>query len=622
MSSGLGTQARRLRRKNRDVGESKPGAKKNRMSSKKKRLLRFQKSVPSEPEPRVAINVSDNGGTGYFTLDSDGEPLEDIDNDDCLDHSSSETEAEHAQHLLAEHLFGYVWRPQPPPEPPPVGEPVDLGAEEGSDVIVDVAGCDESSDERNLDPIPMQLGPPSPEQTPCRHLDYFDQNVTLPATRPRMMTEQYIAKSATPTKSGHGSLPRGQDKKEIDNLKHKLRVQSQRADYYRDLALRRKTENERDYALRRSLLGDELFRPSVLEPGNEELCPNEDEYSPPYQVPTPEEDARDLKKLVEATVAGNIGGTSQVHGRKIATALSALGLDGQGRQTKQTKVDLLVHGIRTLTNFAFGEKIRKGGDDEIEVADILGKALVEGEILSKRSQQHIAFEIAKSANSNVFTPVKFLESMDTLSASMNDTCVNAFADIERKNPHTDSGRGQSWIPLRWRLAAVRAICNKVVKEVFGMIHNPGGDESKHGDFVAFDYEKLFRVLVKEHGLEEKAMRCGIEFIVTGDGAEICGTNSASQTVVGFKLTDLDTKDPDTQVFMFRDAVGEDDDNAPLMYRGSQALSTCAPAAIALANESTEVLEDCFAKFFEFTRKLDDEGLEASGGEPAFARCTR
>ena len=85
--------------------------------------------------------------------------------------------------------------------------------------------------------------------------------------------------------------------------------------------------------------------------------------------------------------------------------------------------------------------------------------------------------------------------------------------------------------------------NDFVRHLFKSTHDISPEAASDGSFVQWNYESLFRFLVKEYGLQEKAEReGGVEWGVTGDGATFLGKFSASQFAVGFKPLDPDAVD--------------------------------------------------------------------------------
>ena len=75
-------------------------------------------------------------------------------------------------------------------------------------------------------------------------------------------------------------------------------------------------------------------------------------------------------------------------------------------------------------------------------------------------------------------------------------------------------------------------------------HNKDEGRAAFGDLVECDPKRLIKTLIQAHGLIDIARsEDSIEIIMTGDGAEICGTKGASQTAIGYKMIDARAMDP-------------------------------------------------------------------------------
>lgn len=71
-------------------------------------------------------------------------------------------------------------------------------------------------------------------------------------------------------------------------------------------------------------------------------------------------------------------------------------------------------------------------------------------------------------------------------------------------------------------------------------------------------------------------------------AKICGTNSSSQTCAGFKLVDVYAIDPfNSTQYTFHDSIENNEDHSRILYKGCQAIDTCA-IAIAIAVMKYEI----------------------------------
>ena len=77
----------------------------------------------------------------------------------------------------------------------------------------------------------------------------------------------------------------------------------------------------------------------------------------------------------------------------------------------------------------------------------------------------------------------------------------------------------------------------------------------------FDPERLFCSVLEEFQLKEKALYGNLICAITGDGAAVCNsTNTASQSLHGFKLIDSDAINPVTGEPLLCVFIDDDDDN--------------------------------------------------------------
>lgn len=128
--------------------------------------------------------------------------------------------------------------------------------------------------------------------------------------------------------------------------------------------------------------------------------------------------------------------------------------------------------------------------------------------------------------------------------------MSQYHHIEKEANVTKSGkRGKSLLHHRNKITDARNRANKLVSHTFDVEHDP---TSNWGDLVCVSNENEFRFMLDMFGLREKAESEGIEWALTGDGAQLTNKNKASQTLVGLKATDDDAKDPsDNNVYMKR-----------------------------------------------------------------------
>ena len=97
----------------------------------------------------------------------------------------------------------------------------------------------------------------------------------------------------------------------------------------------------------------------------------------------------------------------------------------------------------------------------------------------------------------------------------------------------------------------------------------------------------------KHQAEERG---GIELIMIGDGAEICGAKSASQTAIGFKMVcdnAMDPMNPDRRLTY--DTL---DNNGCRVYRNVQSMNNCYVTRISLCNKMKEMVDVVMRPQFE------------------------
>ncbi len=80
-------------------------------------------------------------------------------------------------------------------------------------------------------------------------------------------------------------------------------------------------------------------------------------------------------------------------------------------------------------------------------------------------------------------------------------------------------------------------------------------------------------------------------------AKICSTNSSSQTCAGFKLVDVYAIDPfNPTQYMFCDSIENNEGHRRILYKGCQAVDTCANAIAVMKYETSALVDTCIGPF--------------------------
>ena len=106
-------------------------------------------------------------------------------------------------------------------------------------------------------------------------------------------------------------------------------------------------------------------------------------------------------------------------------------------------------------------------------------------------------------------------------------------------------RGQSLLLSKSGVSWACGLMNSFMSTTINIEHNKDPVKSAFGDHILIDWEGLLYFQIGSHNFNEKAQKYGIEVCLCGDGAELTSGNRLVQTSVGFKLTDLDARHPDT-----------------------------------------------------------------------------
>ena len=202
-------------------------------------------------------------------------------------------------------------------------------------------------------------------------------------------------------------------------------------------------------------------------------------------------------------------------------------------------------------------------------ADILGEAMFNGRIFSKANVSKVAAKVAREYTSQILTSAACLKSID-IGTSLNDRGVSQMAQIEKASGKFKFKRGKSMVHHRNQITKARKIANALVKLLFNVQinHSEEVKNAKFGDFVELEFERVFRFMIETYGLRQLAVSSGIWFCITGDGAEICNTTGANNTVVGLKAIDENSVDSSGEHIFF-DLKLDDDGRQFKEYKVNQ-----------------------------------------------------
>ena len=238
-----------------------------------------------------------------------------------------------------------------------------------------------------------------------------------------------------------------------------------------------------------------------------------------------------------------------------------------------------------------------------------------GNYLEKRPQIKLRQRLP-GLSERYFLSVRLLRASDFHTGALNDTGMDHYAKIEAESGLTNAQQGSGMLHNRWKITQVQNIVNAFVKYLFQIRNDP---KKPYGDLVKLDSERAFQCFVGGLGSKEKAIREGIEWAITGNGAKIYGTKKATQIAIGFKVTDMDAIDPITGEPSCYTMEEDADGIERIFYKDSQKTNTCIPIRVCLHAETDTVVRDCFGPQIRWYKKVVEEGLDPSGDEPAFAK---
>jgi len=410
-------------------------------------------------------------------------------------------------------------------------------------------------------------------------------------SRPAKPIDYYVAKPAhCVDRSSHKPWLQTQDKIKTLNS-HVKSLDSARKDLRKELC----NAHSEMYQLNKKLLAPD-------QPG--------DSRPLTHEPPEPFEPA-DLKKFVKAALNSKHYKIAEVD---LIQVLEALGLDTKGRVSKQVSKDSFVQGIRTICDFHFSSY------EEVERADVLGELLFNGGIFSKSASEKASEKAARTMTSCIFNAVEILKNMDMRAGSSNDNSMDEYAKIEMHVGLTSPPEGKSMLRPRHNITRARTIANGLVTHLFTINESHSPEVETEYDQVSFDPERLYRFGLDTFKLKEKALLGKNMHAFTGDGAAVCtSTQCAGQTLFGFKIIDGDAINPLTNEPLLCSFIDDDDNpgrRTKKVYHGAQSNVCCMVSSAVMAKEKQAMESESFIKLIDFLKKLESEGLPASGDEPA------
>ena len=130
-------------------------------------------------------------------------------------------------------------------------------------------------------------------------------------------------------------------------------------------------------------------------------------------------------------------------------------------------------------------------------------------IFSKESSCDVSTRTAVSVSSCGFNAVNLLRVIGSKAGSLNDTATHEYVEIEKDSSITQSKKGKSILRPRHHLTGARKVCNGLVNHLLLFVDQGGKpllSEDERNQMILFKPSCLFRFMVKQIGLEEKAQR--------------------------------------------------------------------------------------------------------------------
>ena len=244
-----------------------------------------------------------------------------------------------------------------------------------------------------------------------------------------------------------------------------------------------------------------------------------------------------------------------------------------------------------------------------------------GNIFSKAASDKASEKATRTMTSCIFNAVELLKAIDMKAGSLNDNGINEYAKIQLSSSLTSPPQGRSMLRPRHNITRARKLANGLVAHLFTIDDSHVPRVESNVDQVMFDPERLFCFMLDVFQLKEKALRGNLLYAITGDGAAVCtSTNTASQSLFGFKLIDSSAMNPVTGEPLLCSFIDDDGDHEGTarrrVFHGAQSNVCCMVSAAVMAKEKEAFETEAFRGLIKFAKKVESKGLDANGDEPA------
>ena len=243
--------------------------------------------------------------------------------------------------------------------------------------------------------------------------------------------------------------------------------------------------------------------------------------------------------------------------------------------------------------------------DQKKMAVMLQSCLSNGDIFSASAGRYATIKLARAYMRMKFENWRVLKEMDmSCEGTFNQSSLNHLYRLEECGrgsfAHT---HGHSAITPTYAITEARALLNQAIRQVIPIQRNRDPLKAKYGDHVKVDYEEILRLLIKGLGLTEKAVREGVEFVVTSDAARLQSKGNTQHTSAGFRITDADAIDPETGAKLFVDSEGK--------FTNAQRTTNCALVEMILAPETKEVMLHVMSNIYKYAESIAQYGIPAN-----------
>jgi PII-like signaling protein len=208
----------------------------------------------------------------------------------------------------------------------------------------------------------------------------------------------------------------------------------------------------------------------------------------------------------------------------------------------------------------------------------------------------------------LFHPLDIIRAMDLSGGILSYEAIKILRKVETNGVRFFRGI----IPSTKELQRAAETTEKVANELCPITHEIVDIGEKKIESVKFDISKLTLLLFKSFGLEDVAKQRSVEIIQTMDGARL--SKNENHTTMGVRLVDIDTRDPITSEYLFKDG-GE----AKIQSR-----DWCMPVQTVFCNETKDSMA-AFRPQFDATKLLsssspDNIFVQKSLVPPKFTAC--